>query len=90
MNRPCARFFYQGQLLGYTMGQEMKLDKKLNRIVREINEIRKDVVILKLASKPQHTKKRTKAWKALARKVSSRWQGPTAVEEIASQREKAW
>lgn len=72
------------------MAQEMKLDEKLNRIVREINEIRKDVVVLKLAQKPQHTQKRTKAWKALAQKVSSKWQGPSAVEEIASQREKAW
>jgi len=35
------------------MGQEMKLEKKLNRIVRQINEIRKDVVILKLAARPQ-------------------------------------
>ena len=72
------------------MGQDIKLYEKLNRIVREINEIRKDVVVLKLARKPQHIQKRTKAWKALAKKVSSRWQGPSAVEEIASQREKAW
>jgi len=72
------------------MGQEMKLEKKLNRIVRQINEIRKDVVILKLAARPGRTPKRTRAWKALAEKVSSRWQGPSAVEEIASQREKTW
>ena len=72
------------------MGQEMKLDEKLNRIVRQINEIRKDVVILKLAGRPGRTQKSTKAWKALAERVSSKWQGPSAVEEIASQREKTW
>ena len=72
------------------MGQEIKLDEKLNRIVREINEIRKEVVVSRLAGKARGPGKRTKAWKALAKKVSSRWQGPSAVEEIASQREKTW
>jgi len=72
------------------MGQEMKLDEKLNRIVREVNEIRKEVVVPRLAGKAPVTEKRAKAWKRLAEKVSSRWQGPSAVEEIASQREKTW
>jgi len=72
------------------MGQNMKLDERLSRIVREINDIRKEVVVLKLTSRATLTENRVKAWERLAKKVSSRWQGPSAVEEIASQREKTW
>ena len=46
MRQTLSRLFSR-QLCGYTKGQEMKLDEKLNRKVREINEIRKYVVVFK-------------------------------------------
>jgi len=72
------------------MEQEMNLDEKLKRIVREVNEIRKEVIVLRFTHRAPEPGNRIKTWRRLAEKVSSKWQGPSALEEIRSQREKSW
>jgi len=55
--------------------------------MHEIREIKKDLVQDKLSSaKPAHN--RVSVWEALSKKISSKWSGYSAVEEIAQQREK--
>jgi len=71
------------------MNLARKLDQRLNKIVREINEIRKELIFLKVDGSSAATEK-TAAWRNLGKKISSKWDNVSAVEEIISQREKVW
>lgn len=67
------------------------LERKLKRVMKDVNRIQKELILTKAASRKHNKKKRdaTAAWETLARRVSSRWKGPhNAVAEIRWQREK--
>jgi len=63
------------------------LENRLDDLMHEIQEIKKSIVLDKFA-KVEGGKKKINAWKSLGKKVFSRWDGLSAVEEIIQQREK--
>jgi phage shock protein A len=65
------------------------LENRLNDLIHEMTEMKKQVILDK-SFKVHATQSRIREWKALAKKVSAKWNGPSAVEEIRQQREKVW
>jgi len=64
------------------------LEERLGNVMHEIKEIKKEI-ILQRHQKIAVAQNKIKAWEALAEKVSSKWAGGSAVEEISQQREKS-
>ena len=67
------------------------LERKLKRVMREVNNIQKELTLAKAAARKrtQGARHVTERWEALARKVSAKWKGPQdAVAEIRWHREK--
>ena len=62
---------------------------KLNDLIHEIIGMKKQIILDK-SFKVEAAQNRIREWKALAKKVSAKWKGPSAVEEIRQQREKVW
>ena len=71
------------------MNMAKNLDQRLNRLVYEIKEIRKEFVFLKM-EKTRAAPERIAAWRELGKKISHHWDGISALEEIIAQREKIW
>ncbi len=65
------------------------LEDKLSRLIHEIKEIKKDIILQEIA-KTSASRQKINRWKRLGEKVSSRWDNVSAVEEISLQREKTW
>ena len=65
------------------------LESRLNDLIHEITEMRKQIILDK-SIKVEAAQNRLREWKALGKKVSAKWNGPSAVEEIRQQREKTW
>jgi hypothetical protein len=65
------------------------LESRLNNLIHEITEMRKQIILDKTI-KVEASQNRIREWKALGKKVSAKWNGPSAVEEIRQQREKIW
>ena len=63
------------------------LESRLNDLIHEITEIRKQIILDK-SIKVEAAQNRILEWKTLGKKVSSNWDGLSAVEEIRQQREK--
>ena len=62
--------------------------ERLDRITEELTQIKKDLIRLEVID----NEKIEKAWNDLmiaSDEISSKWQGPSAVEEVRLQREKA-
>jgi hypothetical protein len=66
-----------------------KLERKLDTMINEIREIRKELILSKSGGGHMSTG-RTNAWKALSKKVTAQWDHVPAVDEIRQQREKMW
>lgn len=64
-----------------------EIDVKLVHILHDIKDVQKAIIRMKLEEKGKREDRLSK-WKLLVEKVSSKWVGPTAVEEIRQQREK--
>jgi archaellum component FlaC len=64
-------------------------ENKLNDLIHEIIGMKKQIILDK-SFKVEAAQNRIREWKALAKKVSAKWKGPSAVEEIRQQREKVW
>jgi hypothetical protein len=62
-------------------------EHRLSDLIHEIKEIRKQIILDKLA-KVDGAKTKINKWKMLGDKISSSWDGLAAVNEIAQQREK--
>ena len=78
----------KGELfMGGTMAST--LEKRFDTLMSDVQAIQKELIL----SKMQHIK-RTRhnqdVWNALSQKISTSWDSVTAVDEIASQREKQW
>lgn len=67
----------------------LSLDDKLSRLIHEIKEIRKEMM-LKEPIRPRASKQKITRWKSLGQRVSEKWNGMSAVQEISFQREKTW
>ena len=65
------------------------LEQRLNDLVHEIKEIKKQVVSEK-SIQVSKTAKWEHRWKLLVNDVTLKWKGPSPVEEIRKQREKIY
>jgi len=65
------------------------LEDRLNNLIHEITEMKKQIILDK-SVKVEAAQTRIREWKALGKRVSTKWNGPSAVEEIRQQREKTW
>lgn len=66
-----------------------EIEERLEHISEELSQIRKITLDLKTVDKI----KAERAWEDLmdaSKQISREWKGPTALEEIQSQREKEW
>jgi len=66
-----------------------EIEELLEHITEELSQIRKITIGLKTVDKV----KAERAWDDLmetSKQISREWKGPTALEEIQSQREKEW
>ena len=64
------------------------MEQRLDRLVHELNEIKKEVILQKVRSTVSATRK-IDARKSLAEKISVRWDHVSAVDEIRQQRDRA-
>jgi hypothetical protein len=65
------------------------LENRLNDLIHEMTEMKKQIILDK-SFKVEAAQNRIREWKALAKRVSAKWNGSSAVEEIRQQREKVW
>ena len=65
------------------------LENRLNGLIHEIKEIKKQIILDK-TTRIDVGQNKTHRWKTIGDKVSSKWTGPSSVEEIRQQREKTW
>lgn len=63
------------------------LEIRVGNLMREIKELRKDLILQKTVKMKTVKNKKIK-WQTLGTKVSKSWDNITAVEEIRMQREK--
>jgi hypothetical protein len=66
---------------------EGTLEHRLVNLMREIKELKKDLILQK-SDKPKTARGSPSKWQALGERVSSRWDHVSAVEEVSMQREK--
>ena len=64
-----------------------ELEHRLNDLIHEIKEIKKQILLEKLVEK-QTAKSNINRWQELGTQISMKWNGPSAIEEIRLQREK--
>ena len=65
------------------------LENRLGDLIHDLNEIKKQILLEK-SVKVDTAQKKVNMWKLLIKKVSAKWDGLSAVEEIIHQREKTW
>lgn len=61
----------------------------LDHITEEVTEVKRAIIVLNIRNK----EKTESAWRDLmlaSEEISKLWKGPSAVEEIRGQRDKAW
>jgi hypothetical protein len=61
------------------------VEQRLDRLVHELNEIKKEMILQKL-QQAAATVGKVSAWKSLLGRVSARWDHISAVDEIRQQR----
>ena len=63
------------------------MEQQLDRVVHELNEIRKEMILLKMQPAAGATRK-SSARKSLGEKISVKWDHVSAVDEIRQQRDR--
>ncbi|MBN1662111.1 MAG: hypothetical protein JW943_00785 [Deltaproteobacteria bacterium] len=63
------------------------MEHRLDRMVQELNEIKKEIILQKVQQVSSAAGK-ISSWKLLSGKVSARWDAVSAVDEIRQQRDK--
>jgi len=63
------------------------MEQRLDRVVRELNEIKKEMILLKMQPTVRADRK-INAWKSLGEKISVKWDHVSAVDEIRQQRDR--
>jgi hypothetical protein len=62
------------------------LEQRLDRLVHELNEIKKEMIMQKMQP-AVGTFSKMSVWKSLGKKISVRWDHVSAVDEIRQQRD---
>jgi hypothetical protein len=63
------------------------MEQRLDRVVHELNEIKKEMILQKVQSAVR-TVRKINAWESLGEKISVRWDNVSAVDEIRQQRDR--
>ena len=63
------------------------MEQRLDRVVHELNEIKKEMILQKMQPAVSAVRK-SSAWKSLGEKISVRWDHVSAVDEIRQQRDR--
>jgi hypothetical protein len=63
------------------------IERRLDRLVHELNEIKKEMILQKVLPTTT-TVGEISAWKSLSGKISAQWDQVSAVDEIRQQRDK--
>jgi hypothetical protein len=63
------------------------IEQRLDRLVHELNEIKKEMILQKVQQAPTIAGK-SDAWKSLGKKISARWDHVSTVNEIKQQRDR--
>jgi hypothetical protein len=63
------------------------MEERLDRVVHELNEIKKEMIRQKVQSAVR-TARKINAWKSLGEKISVKWDHVSAVDEIRQQRDR--
>jgi len=71
------------------MNTAKNLDGRLDDLVHEIKEIKKELIREKM-TQAGLVRERTAIWTTLGKEVSAKWDDVSAIDEIADQREKSW
>ncbi len=71
------------------MNTAKTLNDRLNDLVHEIKEIKKELILEKMTHATA-VRESSATWDSLGKKVSAKWDTVSAVDEIADQREKSW
>ncbi|MFH1097683.1 MAG: hypothetical protein ABH886_07210 [Candidatus Desantisbacteria bacterium] len=66
-----------------------KLADKFANLTCEIKEIEKEL-ILEMVEKVTATEQKIKKWEILGRKILTKWDKVSAIDEISQQRGKSW
>jgi hypothetical protein len=66
-----------------------ELELKLGHILHDMKDLQKAIIRIRLEEKEDREHRRSE-WELLGEKISGKWMGPTALEEIRGQREKKW
>jgi hypothetical protein len=69
------------------MNTAKNLDGRLDDLVHEIKEIKKELIREKMARAGQ-VRERTAIWTTLGKEVSAKWDNVSSIDEITAQREK--
>jgi hypothetical protein len=67
----------------------VSLQKRLNILISDVQMMQKELFLSRI-SRPRRSRSTLASWEALREKVSVAWDTVSAVDEIASQREKQW
>ncbi|GEM_PF-470218 len=62
-----------------------KIENKLANLIREIKEIKKEL-ILQRTEKVEAAEQKIRKWETLSKKISAKWDDVSSVEEIRQQR----
>jgi hypothetical protein len=71
------------------MSTAKTLDERLDDLVHDIKVIKKELIRDRMG-RAGMVQEQTATWVNLGKKVSAQWDAVSAVDEIASQREKRW
>ena len=63
------------------------IEQRLDRLVHELNEIKKEIILQKM-QQAAATVGKIKSWKSLSGRISARWDHVSAVDEIKQQRDR--
>lgn len=62
--------------------------KKFGKVIHDITEIKKELILHK-SKKITSTQKKINTWISLGKKISTKWDDISAVDEVMQQREKS-
>ncbi len=65
------------------------LERRVDALVSDVQAIQKELILSKMQQN-KRSRRNQDIWDSLSQKVATSWDSVTAVDEIASQREKQW
>ena len=65
------------------------LERRVDALMSDVQAIQKELILSKMQQN-KRSRRNQDIWDSLSQKVATSWDSVTAVDEIASQREKQW